>query len=48
MARVRELPIFSYVQTAAGSAMTFLLDFLLVMVFLIFLVLAFMAGSVVV
>ncbi len=36
--RVQNLPIFSYVQSAASTAFTFLVDFLLVMVFLIFLV----------
>lgn len=36
--KVKEFPIFSYVQTAAGSAMTLLLDTSLVLIFLIFLV----------
>ncbi len=38
LTRIRELPIFSYLQSAAGTAVAFLLDFLLVVVFLIFLV----------
>lgn len=38
MARVRDLPIFSYVQSAAGATLGFLADFLVVMVFLTFLV----------
>ena len=38
MAKIRDLSIFSYLQSAAGTAMAFLLDVLLVMVFLIFLV----------
>ena len=38
MARVRELPIFSFVQSAAGATLAFVADFLLVMVFLTFLV----------
>lgn len=38
MTRIRDLPIFTYVQSAAGIAMAILLDFLLVLVFLIFLV----------
>lgn len=37
-ARIRDLPVFSYLQSAAGTAITILLDFLLVLVFLIFLV----------
>lgn len=36
--RIRELPIFSYVQSAAGTAVAFIADLLLVLVFLIFLV----------
>lgn len=35
--RLKELPIFSYVQSAAGSALSLLVDFLLVTIFLIFL-----------
>ena len=38
MARVRDLPIFSYVQSAAGATLGFVADFLVVMVFLTFLV----------
>ncbi len=38
VARIKELPIFSYVQSAAGSAMSLLSSFVLVMVFLIFLI----------
>jgi AI-2 transport protein TqsA len=38
LAKVQNLPIFSYVQSAASTAFTILVDFLLVMVFLIFLV----------
>jgi AI-2 transport protein TqsA len=38
MARVRDLSIFSYVQSAAGATLGFLADFLVVMVFLTFLV----------
>ncbi|MGZ3650040.1 MAG: AI-2E family transporter [Bdellovibrionota bacterium] len=38
MARVHDLPIFSYVQSAAGATLGFLADFLVVMVFLTFLV----------
>jgi AI-2 transport protein TqsA len=37
-ARIRELPIFSYVQSVASAAMATLIDVLLVLVFLIFLV----------
>lgn len=37
LARVKDLPVFSFLQSAAGTAATFLLDFLLVLVFLIFL-----------
>lgn len=38
MNRIRDLPIFSYVQSVASTAMAILLDVLLVLVFLIFLV----------
>jgi len=38
MARVRELPIFAYLQSAAGLTLGFIADFMLVMVFLVFLV----------
>lgn len=38
LARIKELPLFSFVQSAAGTVMTFVADFLLVMIFLIFLV----------
>ena len=38
IARMKDLPIFSYIQSAAESAMTFLMDFSLVLIFLIFLV----------
>ena len=37
LSKIRELPIFSYVQSAAGTALGLLVDFLLVTVFLIFL-----------
>lgn len=37
LAQLKELPIFTFVQSAAGSAMTFLLDFSLVIIFLLFL-----------
>lgn len=37
-ARIRELPVFTYLQSAAGTAAAIVLDFLLVLVFLIFLV----------
>jgi AI-2 transport protein TqsA len=36
--RVQTLPIFSYVQSAASTALHFLADFLLILVFLIFLI----------
>lgn len=38
IARLKDLPIFSFVQSAAGTAATFVLDFLLILVFLIFLI----------
>lgn len=38
LSRMKELPMFTYVQGAAGTAMTFLLDFMLVVIFLLFLV----------
>jgi AI-2 transport protein TqsA len=38
LARIRDLSVFPYLQSAAGTAMAFVMDFLLVMVFLIFLV----------
>ncbi|RYZ98547.1 MAG: AI-2E family transporter, partial [Proteobacteria bacterium] len=38
LARIRDLSIFPYLQSAAGTAMAFVVDFLLVIVFLIFLV----------
>ncbi len=38
VARLRELPVFTYIQSAAGLTLAFVADFLLVMVFLVFLV----------
>jgi AI-2 transport protein TqsA len=38
LARMKDLPMFSYAQSVAGTAMAFLLDFMLVVIFLIFLV----------
>jgi AI-2 transport protein TqsA len=38
LARIRDLPVFSYLQSAAGTAMGLALNFLLIVVFLIFLV----------
>jgi AI-2 transport protein TqsA len=38
MQRIRDLPVFSYVQSAAGATLGFIADFLLVIVFLAFLV----------
>lgn len=38
LSRIRDLPVFSYLQSAAGTAMAIILNFLLVIVFLIFLV----------
>ncbi|MGZ3693186.1 MAG: AI-2E family transporter [Bdellovibrionota bacterium] len=38
LARIKDLPLFTFVQSAAGTVMTFVADFLLVMIFLIFLV----------
>jgi AI-2 transport protein TqsA len=38
LSHVRDLSVFGYLQSAAGLAMTFVVDFMLVMVFLIFLV----------
>lgn len=38
LAKLRELPVFTYLQSAAGITLSFVADFLMVMVFLIFLV----------
>lgn len=38
LARLRELPVFTYIQSAASVTLTFVGEFLLVMVFLVFLV----------
>lgn len=38
LARVKDMSVFGYLQSAAGTAVTFLLDFMLVVIFLIFLV----------
>lgn len=38
VARLRELPIFTYLQSAAGITLSFIANFMMVMVFLIFLV----------
>lgn len=45
LARIRDLSVFPYLQSAAGTAVAFVLDFLLVIVFLIFLVSGKAAGE---